>query len=66
MELFVIARLDDEGNVVEFPQGGGSSAKGYIRAFDDPMSAQRSVSRLNVPDKEGLRVMRVTGLEEVY
>lgn len=59
-DLYVIAEVDADGNVVEFARGGGSSAKSYIRAFDNVESAQRSLRFLSGE----YTIMKVTGMEE--
>lgn len=61
-ELYVIAILDENGNVVDFARGGGSSAKSYIRAFDSVASAQRSLRFIG--DDGELTIMKITGMEE--
>lgn len=67
-DLFIIANVNAEGNVVEYPQGGGSSAKATIRAFDTPGSAVRSLQGMQRNGKAGMdaRVMRVTSVEEAF
>ncbi len=56
-DLYVVANVDKDSNVISYPQGGGSSAPSYIRAFDNPKSAKRSQARL------GGTVLRVTAFE---
>ncbi|WP_102271280.1 hypothetical protein [Cytobacillus massiliigabonensis] len=58
-DLFVVANVDKDGNVVSYPQGGGSSTLPSIRAFGNPKSAKRSSARL------GGKVLRITGFEVV-
>lgn len=58
-ELYVVANVDKDGNVISYPQGGGSSTLPSIRAFENPQSAKRSSARL------GGKVLRVTGFEAV-
>lgn len=59
-ELYVIAEVDSEGNVIGYAMGGGSSAKSYIRAFGTVASAQRSLRYL----QGDFTIMKVTGMEE--
>lgn len=67
-ELFIVANLNDEGEVVGFPLGGGSSAKGVVRAFTEVASAQRSLQGLRRVSQAGsnAQVMRVTAVEEAF
>jgi hypothetical protein len=58
-DLYVIVNKDADGNLVGFPQGGGSSSMPYIRAFEKLSSAKRSRARL------GGTIMRVVMYEEV-
>lgn len=57
-DLYVIVKKDAAGNIVGFPQGGGSSSMPYIRAFEKLSSANRSKARL------GGTVMRVVAFED--
>jgi hypothetical protein len=41
-ELFIVARVDKDGNVTGFPVGGGSSTNPSFRVFDKYESAKRS------------------------
>lgn len=41
-DLFVVAYVNEEGNVTGFPMGGGSSTKPSIKAHDNYGSAKRS------------------------
>ena len=41
-ELYIVANLDGEGNVINFPMGGGSSTKPSIKAHEKYISAKRS------------------------
>jgi hypothetical protein len=59
-ELFIVANVNDEGNVISFPMGGGSSTKPSIKAHDNYESAKRS-SRFFPKSK----VVKVTGFEVV-
>ena len=45
--LYVLCESDSEGNFVDFLLGGGSSAKSYIRAYDNPTSARRALQRIS-------------------
>lgn len=66
-ELFIIAETDGNGTVTGFPKGGGSSSKPYIRAFESPDSASRSLRQMrarNVVSENG-RVVKVTRVMEV-
>lgn len=63
-ELYVLALVDEEGTVVGFPKGGGSSSPSYVRAFESEASAKRSLSRLNFAS-ENAKVVRITGMEVV-
>lgn len=42
-DLYLIANLDENGNVVSYPMGGGSSTKSSIKAFDNLTSAKKSL-----------------------
>ncbi|KMK75434.1 hypothetical protein AB990_08955 [Alkalihalobacillus pseudalcaliphilus] len=64
MELYIVALVDDNGNVEGFPKGGGSSSPSFIRAFESKSSAKRSASRLNFAPAN-VKVIRVTDYEEV-
>jgi hypothetical protein len=44
-ELYVLASVDSEGNVVGLPQGGGSSTTPRIKAYDSLASAKRGARR---------------------
>lgn len=63
-ELYVVATVDDAGNVVGYPKGGGSSSPSFIRAFESEESAERSRARLNFAP-ENIKVIRVTAVEVV-
>jgi hypothetical protein len=41
-DLYVLAYLNDDGEVVGYPMGGGSSTKPSIKAHTNLKSAQRS------------------------
>lgn len=63
-ELYVVVSVDNEGNVVGYPKGGGSSSPAYVRAFESMESAKRSAKRLNfAPDNT--KVMRVVAMEAI-
>jgi hypothetical protein len=66
--LFIIANLNDKGEVVGYPLGGGSSATGYVRAFTEFSSAQRSLQGLQRISRAGsnAQVMQVTAVEEAF
>ncbi len=63
-DLHVVVTVDDAGNVVGYPKGGGSSSPSYIRAFESEASAKRSAKRINWAP-ENVKVMRVTAMEAV-
>ena len=63
-ELYVVATVDQEGNVVGFPKGGGSSSPSFIRAFETEASAKRSIKRLNFAP-ENTKVIRILDAEVV-
>lgn len=55
--LYVLARIDDEGNVIGYLKSGGSRAAPVIRTYGSLIRArlaQRSI---------GGTIMRVTGME---
>lgn len=58
-DLYVLVTKDFEGNVVGYPQGGGSSTAERIKAFDNLASARRSKRQ-----HDGF-IMRVTAMEAV-
>lgn len=66
--LFIIANLNDAGEVVGYPLGGGSSAKGVVRAFTEFTSAQRSLQGMMRVGHAGpdAQVMQVTAVEEAF
>lgn len=41
-ELYIVAYVNEKGNVTGFPKGGGSSTKPSIKAHDNYKSAKRS------------------------
>lgn len=41
-DLFVLAYVDENGNIVNFPMGGGSSTKPSLKAHDNVESAKRA------------------------
>lgn len=63
-ELYVVATVDHEGNILGFPKGGGSSSPAYIRAFESEASAKRSAKRLNFAP-ETTKVIRITDAEVI-
>jgi hypothetical protein len=58
-ELYVLANVDDKGNVVSYPKGGGSSTQPRIKTYDSLASAKRGKRHHNG------KIMRVIALEEV-
>lgn len=66
--LFIIANVDAEGNVTDFPTGGGSSSKATVRAFETSGSATRSLQGMQRKGTigEDARIMRVTTMEEAF
>lgn len=62
MELYVVALVDQNGNVTGFPKGGGSSSPSFIRAFESKASAKRSAKRLRFAPGN-VKVVRVTDVE---
>jgi hypothetical protein len=59
-DLFIVANVDEQDNVVNFPMGGGSSTKPSVKAHITQKSAERS--RKFFPDS---KVVKVTGFEVV-
>lgn len=59
-EVYLIANLDKEGKVINYPMGGGSSTKPSIKAHDNLTSAKRSLRFF-----EGASIIKVTGYETV-
>ena len=45
--LYIVAYVNDDGEVEGFPQGGGSSSPAYIRAWTSLSSARRSAKYFN-------------------
>ena len=41
-EVFLVANVNSEGEVINFPMGGGSSARPSIKAHDNLTSAKRA------------------------
>lgn len=58
--LFIVANVDEDGNVINFPMGGGSSTKPSVKAHISQKSAERS--RKFFPNS---KVVKVTGFEVV-
>lgn len=56
-ELYVLATVDDDGNIVGYPQGGGSSTPKRVKAYDSLASAKRGSRR-----HEGV-IVKVTSVE---
>lgn len=44
-ELYVLASVDEDGNIVGYPKGGGSSTAPRVKAYDSLTSARRGASR---------------------
>lgn len=61
-ELYVLAFLDEQQEIADYPLGGGSSQPSYIRAFDNPSSAVRSRSRL-MGSSRACNIIKVTAFE---
>lgn len=59
-ELFVVAYVNDSGEVTGFPMGGGSSTKPSIKAHEKLSSAKRSSKYFS-----GSKVVKVTSFEIV-
>ena len=57
-ELYVLVTVDENGNVIDYPKGGGSSTAPRIKAYDSLASAKRGAKH-----HRG-KVMRVVALEE--
>lgn len=57
-ELYVVARVDEDGNVTSFPLGGGSSTKPSVKAHLKYSSAKRSAAHF-----PGSVVVKVNGFE---
>lgn len=58
-ELYVLANINEKGEVIGFPKGGGSSTQPRIKAYDSLTSARRG-SRYH----DGV-ILRVTKMEVV-
>lgn len=58
-ELYVLANVDADGNVVSYPKGGGSPTPGRIKAYDSLASAKRGKAHHN-----GV-IVKVTGVEVI-
>ena len=41
-DLYIVAYVDEDGNVLNFPMGGGSSTKASVKAHDTLAKAKRS------------------------
>jgi len=65
--LYLIANIDEHGNVINFPMGGGSSTRPTIKAHDNLTSAKRSLRHFKgavIVRATGFRVFDVEGGEE--
>lgn len=58
-ELYVLANVDEDGNITGFPKGGGSSTSPRIKAYESLASAKRGVRH-----HAGV-IVKVTGFEVV-
>ena len=59
-EVYLIANLDEQGNIINCPMGGGSSTKPSIKAHDNLTSAKRSLRFF-----KGATIIKLTGYEIV-
>lgn len=59
VELYVLAYVDDNGNITGYPKGGGSSTPSSIRTYEPIGSARRGRRFI------GGNIVRVTGVEVV-
>lgn len=41
-ELFILANVDENGQIIDFPMGGGSSTKPSLKVHDNLKSARRA------------------------
>lgn len=58
-DLYVVVNTDDEGNIIGYPMGGGTSTKASIKAHPKLSSARRSASYY------AANVMKITSGEVV-
>ncbi|WP_077603637.1 hypothetical protein [Oceanobacillus sojae] len=58
-ELYVLAKVNEEGTVIGFPKGGGSSTAPRVKAYDSLASAKRGRSH------HGGLIVKATGFEVV-
>jgi hypothetical protein len=61
-DLFIVANVDEHGNVVSFPMGGGSSTKPSVKAHVSQKSAERS--RKFFPNSKVVKVTRFEVISE--
>lgn len=59
-DLFIVANIDEKGNVVNFPMGGGSSTKSSVKAHYTLAKAKRSQRFF-----KGSVIVKVTAFEVV-
>lgn len=59
IELYVLATVDEKGEVTGFPKGGGSSTTPRLKAYDSLASARRGKRH-----HEG-SIVKITGMEVV-
>lgn len=41
-DVFIVANVDENGNVINFPMGGGSSSRASVKAHDTLGKAKRA------------------------
>ncbi|WP_100406239.1 hypothetical protein [Bacillus solitudinis] len=59
-DLYVVANVDENNNVISFPMGGGSSTKPSIKAHTNFISAKRSSKFFR-----NSKVVKVTSFEVI-
>jgi hypothetical protein len=59
VELYVLATVNDKGEVIGFPKGGGSSTTPRLKAYDSLASARRGKRH------HAGRIVKITGMEVV-
>ena len=64
-ELYIIAYVDEAGNIISYAKGGGSSTKSYIRAWESLESAQRSQRTITHVDGKKPQILQVSDYEVV-